>query len=354
MNEIATTAEFEPVDQFSEWKMALATGKPVAYERGQPTAGYYRVRDRNQDRSIRWDAVGIWRGDDGGWLCYRTGPRMAPSESDQIEELFVNCNSTPISYELFGSIVNGEPWPEAVAAVEIAADLPPHEAAAAELKAQREAATKWLAELGRNPATEDEANRAANFADAFAKIEKRADKLREAEKEPHLTAGRDIDAKWKPIIEGAATSKKKAKGLSEDFAIAEKKRREAEAAAENARRYREFEEAKAAEKARAENEERLRAKGVMIPEFAPPPKPVEAPKQVIAEAVRVGTSGKRQSLHKIPTYEIVDASATLRFLAERNVKSAKLLEAALSDAKALAEVGIVVPGLKTGFREEMR
>src|ERR1700677_112004 len=82
------------VDQFEQWRIALATGKPVAYERGAPTAGYFKCRDRNADRSLRWDAVGIWR-DGDTWYCQRTG-RRAPEHADEIEELFVNINSQPI------------------------------------------------------------------------------------------------------------------------------------------------------------------------------------------------------------------------------------------------------------------
>lgn len=355
MNELARTETFETPDQFADWRAALANGQPVAYTRGTPTAGYFKCRGRNDDRSIRWDAVAIWRAEDSGdWVCWRTGPFAPPNHADEIEELFANCNSTPISYELFMTVSQGGAWPEDVAPVETPPDLSPHEAAAAELKAQRDSATKWLADLGRNPASQDEANKAANYADAFAKLEKRADKLRETEKEPFLTAGRDVDAKWRPIIEGAGAAKKKAKGLSDDFARAETERRRQEAAVENARRQREFEEARAAEQARIENEERLRAKGVLVPEFAPPPKPVEAPRPVVAEAVRVGTGSRRQSLVKVKTYEIADATAVIRFLGERNVKSAKLLEVALSDARALAEIGIDVPGLKVFETEQIR
>jgi hypothetical protein len=349
MNEIIT----QP-DQFEEWRRALASGKPVAYERGQPRAGYYRLRARNFDRSIRWDALAIWRDEDSlEWYATRTGPYPAPTGADAIEELFVNANSTPISYELFESIMAGGAWPDAVAPVETAPELPPHEAAAAELKAQQDAIKAWLAELGHKPQTQEEADRAANWATAFAAIESKAEKLRKAEKAPFLEQADVVDAKWVPTREAAKIAKAWAKKLSDDFAIAETARRKREADAENARLAAEYAAAKAAEDARLANEERLRARGAHVPEFAPPPK-VEPPKAVVAEPVKLGTTGKRQSLVKTTTYEIIDAGALLRWLADRNIKSEALLAAALADAKTLLAGGFEVPGVKTGVVEQLR
>jgi hypothetical protein len=343
-------------DQFQAWREALRTGKPVAYEHGQPTAGYYKTRARNADRSVRWDAVAIWKDEHLGWCADRTGPRAAPMLAEEIEELFVGCNSTPISYELFEHIANGGAWPEDVAPVEAAPDLAPHEAAAAELKAQQDAAKAWATGLKdaegktRKPATQEEADKAANYAEVFGKLEKTADKTREAEKAPHLEAGRAVDAKWKPTIESAATAKKWAKGLAEDFAKAEAARRAEEARIANEKAQREYAEAQAKAKAEAEQRAALEAKGVQLPEFAPPPEP---PKVIAADPVKIGTGSRRQSLRKVPTWEITDASAMLKFFAERNIKSDAILAAALADAKTLMTAGISVPGVVKGEREEI-
>ena len=338
-------AQTEIVDQLDAWREALRTGKPVAYERGSPTAGYFKTRARNTDRSIRWDAVAIWQSD-GEWCCARTGPIGAPIHADAIEELFAGCNSTPISYELFQHIVEGGDWPEDVKPVETARGLAPHEAAAAELKAQQEAAKAWAKALGHKPETQEEADKAANYAETFGKIEKSSDKARAAEKEPHLEAGRAVDAKWKPITEGAALAKKWAKGLSEDYARAEAARRQREADEANRKARAEYE----AAKARADQEAALAAKGVVVPQFAPPPEP---PKVIAAEPVKLGTGSRRQSLRKVATWEITDSTAMLKFFAERNIKSDALLAAALADAKTLMAAGIEVPGVVKGEREEI-
>ena len=344
MNAQTEIVAAEPVDQFSAWREALRTGKPVAYERGQPTAGYYKRRSRNQDRSIRWDVVAIWQ-DAGEWICAVSGG-YAPRNADEIEELFANVNATPISYEMFTLISDGGTWPEDVAPVETAPDLAPHEVAAAELKAQQDAAKAWALALGGKPATQEQADKAANYAETFGKIEKSSDKARAAEKEPHLEAGRAVDAKWKPITEGAALAKKWAKGLSEDYARAEAARRQREADEANRKARAEYE----AAKARADQEAALAAKGVVVPQFAPPPEP---PKVIAAEPVKLGTGSRRQSLRKVATWEITDSTAMLKFFAERNIKSDALLAAALADAKTLMAAGIEVPGVVKGEREEI-
>lgn len=353
MNELA---KFEPIDQFSAWRVALATGKPVAYERGAPTAGYFKRRARNEDRSIRWDAIAIWS-EDGEWCCL-TSAGYAPTQADEIEELFVNINSTPISYDLYEHVTAGGAWPEQVARVEDPdPELPPHEAAAAYLKKHRDLADAWLASLRdaegkpRKPASQEEADKAANFAAEFAKIEKRAIVLHEVEKRPIIDAGKEIDTKWFVTRDAAKAAKVSAKALSDDFAKAESARRQREADEENARRQREFAEAKRLEDERKANEDRLRARGVQLPESARPP--VEPPKAVVAEPVKIGTAGRRQSFRTFTTYAIDDATALLGFLATRNVKSAKLLEIALADARALHEVGTEVPGLLVGSEQRM-
>jgi len=123
------------MDQFSQWREAITNGKPVEYTKGSPTAGYFKRRARNEDRSIRFDAVTIWQ-EDGEWFC-QASAGYTPTKADEIEKLFVNCNSSPITYELFEAIMAGGAWPEEVKTPEPGkADIPPHEAAAATLKVQ--------------------------------------------------------------------------------------------------------------------------------------------------------------------------------------------------------------------------
>ena len=341
------------IDQYAAWRHALKTNTPVPFEPGNPASGFYKVRDRNPDRSIRWDVVAVWR-DDDGLQCSRTGPRPAPTHFDEIEALFAICNSTPITHELFQHIFGGGTWPDEVEtpAVEAKPDAAPHEALKAELTALRDQASAWIKAIGAVK-TKDDADKAANYADAFAKLERRATELHKSEKAPHLEAGRAVDAAWKPTIDGADVAKKWAKGLSVDFARAENARRAEEARAANEKAQREYALAKAQADEQARRDAELAAKGVQVPQFAPLVA-IEPPKAIVAEPVKIGTGGRRQSLRRVESYEIEDAGALLTFLANRNLKSEKLLAVALSDGRALREVGVEVPGLKLVVTEEVR
>ncbi len=348
------------VDQYAAWRNALATNTPVPYEMGNPASGFYRVRARNKDRSIRFDAVAIWR-DQDGVQCARTGPFPAPTHLDEIEELFVNCNSSPISDALYYQIAEGGSWPDDVAPVEVAADLPADKAVAAELATQQAAAKEWYATLldadgkSRKPATQSEADKAANFADSFQKLEKKAVDNHKSEKDHVLKLGREIDAKWFPTRDSAIMAKKWARGLSDDFIKTEQARRDEEARIANEKARLEYEENKRNADEQARRDAELAAKGVKVPECAPPVSvPIEPPKAIVAETVRVGTTGRRQSLRKVDDYGIEDAGALLMFLASRNVKSANLLAAALADGKALKKDGVEVPGIKLIVNEEVR
>jgi hypothetical protein len=306
------------------WERALESGKPAETEVGNPRSGFWRVRDRNADRSLRWDAVAIWR-EDGEVYCSRTGPRPAPEGIDAIDELFAYCAANPISHELYIAIENGEAWPEDVApATEAPVALLPHEEVADALAKQQLAAKAWFTVLGHKPASQGEADKAANFGTEFDKIRKKAVALHTIEKEPFLAGGREVDSRYFPTRDAAIIAAKWAKGLSDDYVKAE-----------NARR---------AEEARIANEAaRKRADGA-LPE----------PKTIVAEPVRVGTAGRRQSLRTIETWELESIGQLLLFLSERNHFSQDLVDAATREGRSLAKSGADVPGMKKVITEEVR
>lgn len=323
-------------DQFSFWAAALRDGRGVETAPGNPRSGFYRLRDRNSDRSVRFDAVAIWRDEaDGELCCARTG-RPAPIHADEIDTLFSYCAATPITHELYQKIVAGEPWPEDVVAAEPeqATDKPPHEAVADELAKLQASAKEWIAALNRKPQTQDEANKAGNFVDAFTKIEAKATSLHKSEKEPFLEGGRAVDAKYFPIRDSAAVSKKWAKKLIEDFLITEKARIAEEArkvAVENARRAAEVERAKVeAEKA-----------GLPPP---PEPSPMVAPEPAKAKA---GTTGRAVSLRTRTIHEIVDYRALLMFLADWNDRPGDLTAVLQVLVNKMSAAGVKVPGVES-------
>ena len=91
----------------------------------------------------------------------------------------------------------------------------------------------WLDGIGGKPRDKAEADIAADFKTKFAALEKKADKARVDEKQPHLDAGREVDDRWRRPISNAKASKEKCGTIAQDWRNAENARREAAAAIAN-------------------------------------------------------------------------------------------------------------------------
>ncbi len=326
-------------DLYHDWRNALATRTPVEFVAGKPEAGFYRVRDRNADRSPRWDAVAVWY-EDGEARCSRTGPRPAPTHLDEIDALFASCNSAPITYELYQQIAAGGAWPDAVEPVTAPdPESPPNQALTAEIDALRTQAEGWIKEI-KAVSTQEQADKAANFSEAFAKLEKRAIETHKAEKAPHLEAGRKVDATWKPIADRAASLKTWAKKTIEPFLIAERKRIADEEAARRAEADRIEREALAA---------RVHAAHI----GAPPPAEVVAPAPIapLPQKAGAGTAGRKVALRKVKIVEVTDFRAFLTWLASQNDHPDEFRMAVEKRAKALFDAGLNPPGVAVSEKE---
>lgn len=98
---------------------------------------------------------------------------------------------------------------------------------------------------GEDIANEAQAEDVSRILDDARKLAKEADNARKVEKEPHLEAGRMVDARWKPLTTNAERIEQVAKAVLTPWLKAKAKekeeaeaaaRRAAEAAAEDARR----------------------------------------------------------------------------------------------------------------------
>tara|TARA_R110000851_G_C13100092_1_gene568109 strand:+ start:8285 stop:9001 length:717 start_codon:yes stop_codon:yes gene_type:complete len=105
---------------------------------------------------------------------------------------------------------------------------PAFDAHAANIADIREEAGAWL--TGETIKSAEEAEAVKLLLDMARKAAKAADDERASEKEPHLTASKAVDAKWKPLITSAQTMADVCKEILTPWNIAEAARKEAEAA----------------------------------------------------------------------------------------------------------------------------
>lgn len=294
-------------------------------QRGYPQLGCYRDKFR---------AVYIYR-DESGALGCRVTSGYAPRHEDEIDELFGFVCRHPISYELYESIRDFGKWPEDVETSsergigDNSQNLAPHEALQAEINNLADSAREWLKSIGGKIATQEQADKAANYATEFGKLEKRGQDKHKVEKAPHLEAGRAVDAAWKPVIELADSKKKGAKRLFEAWAIEEGNRRKAEAA-RIAEEQRKVEEARRVE---------ADASGEPIPaDEAPPPPPV-------VENVKAGTRG-RVSMRTRTKWEITDRRAFIDYLLAMDNPPPDLISTLDMIASRIGSAGGNPPGVE--------
>lgn len=196
--------------------------------------------------------------------------------------------------------------------------------------------------------SQEEAQAAAVLIDEGTKGKREADKARADEKEPHLTAGREVDASWRPAIETYDAGAKLVKAAATAWLVAERQRQEEVARIareEEERRMHEAMQAMAA--AQASNDagaaleaELAAAQADMAAERAAALEAATAgPAQVRAEGIRA------RGLRTVWDVEITDPVALVVALA----KHPAVQEAAASVAKARVRVehgSLDLPGCK--------
>jgi hypothetical protein len=291
-------------------------------QRGHPQLGCYRDKFR---------AVYIYR-DDAGALGCRVTAGYAPRHDDEIDELFGFVCRKPIPYELYETIRDGGKWPEDVEAPaergmgDNSKNLAPHEALSADISNLADAARDWLKSIGGKITTQEQADKAANYATEFGKLEKRGQDKHKAEKAPHLEAGRAVDAAWKPVIDLADQKKRFMKKAFETWAVEEQRKRSEEAARLRAEQERQAAEARAAAKAAGE----------------PPPDEEEPP---VVENVKAGTRG-RVSMRTRTKWEITDRRAFVDYLLAMDAPPPDLLSTLDLIANRIGSAGGSPPGVE--------
>jgi hypothetical protein len=318
------------VNRWAWWQAALKGNFGQASE-SHPEQGYYRTRRKDG----QWEPVAIWFDEEPGkWLAYRNG-----REARDVNELWVWSMRQPITHAAYEKAMAGggfddEP-PAPIGDNSGATD--PFDALKIELAGEAEQIAEFLK---REVKTQGDADKIGIWSKRLADIGKRADSQRVVEKEPHLTASREVDNKWRPIIEDAKDWAAKAKKHVEPFLIAQKRAEEARAraAVEEAARLRREAEAAAQAAREAEHvDEKAEAERARLIQQAQ-----EAEKAAEVKNAAAGRTGARVALRTDKRGEIVDYDALLMALKER----AEVKELIQSLANRAAKSGFELPGMK--------
>lgn len=319
------------VDQWAWWRTALA-GKIGHIQESQPQSGFYRARDGAP--------VAYWR-KDGEQFCLRDGERI--TSLGDYTELWVSVAKRPVGKEQYDARRKNGRWPDMPEAPAARRNMPsdPFGALKAELDDKLASAEAWL-EAHPQAKDQTESDYARNLQGELLKIEKAADAMHKAEKQPHLDASRAVDDKFR-FRERVGPIAKALRAVYGAFMAAEEERQKRAAAAKFGA------ERKAAEAARREIEalrERQMRDDPIAALTSPEP---ELPMVPIApEAVKVkagGAVGRAAGLRTEYVPEITDYSAALQHFAQHDDVRAvvdKLVKAATRAGKSQT----TIPGVK--------
>lgn len=228
-------------------------------------------------------------------------------------------------------------------------DAPVEEALAAEI---RELAAEITALP--EPKSQTEADVMAGLLDKLRGLRKRAEGERVSEKEPHLAASREVDAKWKAIDAPGAAAYEAGEAKRKAFLRKEQARLDAEAAAERkriaeetaARMKKEAEERAAAleAEAAARGEEAAAAPEIDEAEIAAQAEAAAAEQVPEQRAVAGGAYGTRRGLKTVKKGEIVDAKAFASALID--IQHGDLMALLQQLANRAAKAGMPQAGMK--------
>jgi len=311
---------------YTYWQNALR-GEFGAVSDGYPEPGFYRKRT---GKAAGYVPVAIW--EDGGKIV-----ALVDSKEADANEVWTYCCPHPITEAQYHARIETGRWHDEDDAVTSSlahrtdTNNPPTDEADI-LRGQIEAASAGVTEYAQIN-DDPTAAKAQSLRSRLLELSGQADKLREKQKKPHLEAGKEIDAKFQPLVKGAkaaADAIRDALGAHETRKAreAERIRREQEEARIKAERE--------AVKTRAEAE--LAGKPVAAPEPAPMP-PAPAPEPVTA--IR-GSYGRAASVKVVKVATVKDQDAAYTFLKSHK----ELIELIATLSQRAVNAGYAVPGVE--------
>lgn len=316
-------------DIYQNWRDRLA-GKDVPVVEDRPDPGRYKMR---RHRDAPWLPVAIGRDPDGNIVALVDGKVEDPLK------IWTWCAKNPVSADAYNARIKDGHWPDEskpVALSNMPAD--PFE----RLKAESDDKLEQLKALAaKGIADQTDCDKATNIQRQLAELNRQADAMFKAEKQPHLDAGRAVDEKFRfreKLVSAQAFARTK---LVEPFLKAKEKREREEAE----RKFREEQARIAAERERIQAE---RAKHIadepVLALTDPEPELPEMP--TAPEPVKVqsgGGVGRKAGLRTVWVPVMTDYPAALAHFAE-NAKVKELIQTL--GAQAVKAGARSVPGFE--------
>ena len=316
------------MNPYQFWLDSIAGKRPPIINE-QPEAGFYRMK-----RNGSWMPVAVWpQRENLSGLGFKIGKEIVDGNTGTEKWHWYAAN--PITEDEYRRVAEqGLDWSDADPTV-AAMKRTPKPTASDPTDEIREQITTALGGVEAYAKIEsDEAStRAAGLRNMLLGLKNQADKTRVAEKDPHLTAAKAVDAKWMPLVREAEAGANKVRSALE--AWENDKRAAARQAAERA----------AAEQRRLDEEAAHRD----ISEA--PPEPVQAKSNLPPPVAQIKPSyGKASGVGTYQHVTAIDIDQVFAFF-KTNPDLIALLTAL---AQKHVNAGIAVPGATTEERARIR
>lgn len=183
-------------DQFADWRRALAGGV-VDFNQDHPTPGYWRTR---QVKGGPLMPVAVWLDADGVNV-------QCDGKDIAIDRVWPWAARQPVTYEAFNIRMTTGQWPDIDPVVAqqneanrevIGGNNPPTDPLAL-LTEQISVAKSGSSEYA-IISNDEQLARAQTLRSRLLELSGEADKHREVEKKPHLTAAKATDDRWMPLV----------------------------------------------------------------------------------------------------------------------------------------------------------
>ena len=178
--------------EFDFWVKALA-GEPQPIHEMEPRCGFYRKRMFKAGPFVPVCILPYRE----RLVCFVDGKQADPAD------VWTYVCEHPVRRDWYEAKMQGDPWPDedASVAASLGHNNPPADPAEV-LKGQIDAASANLP-LYNDIRSDEDAAKAQGVRSRLLELSGEADKKRVAEKEPHLSAGRAVDARWQPLVKQA-------------------------------------------------------------------------------------------------------------------------------------------------------